>query len=114
DRMQIAVNAMTDVIKQRSKRFSNARSIVAMAPASGGTRENCSPQQAPRIDDLVVSLRTDIAETCPYFRYRGRSAQRPSLAAPCSAAAGRAVSLMRWRIEAEARTQPPPEPPRVT
>jgi hypothetical protein len=80
--MQIAVNAVADIIKQRSKRFSNARSIIAMAPATGGARENCGTQQALRIDDLVVLLRADIAETFLDFRYRGRSVQRLSPAPP--------------------------------
>jgi hypothetical protein len=53
-----------------------------MASATSAAREICSTQLALRIDDLVVSLRTDIAETCPNFRYRGWGVQRLSPAPP--------------------------------
>jgi len=81
--MQSAVNTVTDIVKQRSKRFASARSIVTMASATSAARENCSTQQALRIDDLVVLLRTDIAETCANFRYRGRRVQNLSPAPLC-------------------------------
>jgi hypothetical protein len=54
-----------------------------MARATRRARENGCAQQALRIDDVVISLRPDIAETCPDFRYRRRRVQRLSPAPRC-------------------------------
>ena len=58
DRVQIARDAMLDVVEPRRRRLADAACVIAVPAAMGEARNDGGAQETLSIDDLVVRART--------------------------------------------------------
>src|SRR5450631_4907177 len=61
-RMEVAADAVADVVEHRGERFADACGVVAMAPPMRKTGDDSGTQQALAIHDLVIARRPDGAQ----------------------------------------------------
>ena len=84
DRVEIAADAMADVVEHRGERLADARGVVAVPTALREAGDDRGAQQALAVDDLVVARRPggaqaagDLAERCRRIEATSASAARP-------------------------------------
>src|SRR5262245_30400493 len=81
DGMEVAPDAMTNVVEPRRRSLSNAVRVVAVPTAVGEPRHERGAHEALGVDDIVVAARAHGAPEARDLAPCGRRKRRPSPAA---------------------------------
>src|SRR6185295_17677937 len=82
DSMQVTADAVPLFVEYRGQRLADAREIVTVTPPPRGARNQCGAKKTLGIDDIVVSHRTNAAQTFGDLAQGRRRIERLSPAPP--------------------------------